>query len=115
MTDPDRKQLDFHEATIESVAHVGNIVNLKLCNVIDWDEQAKDAEVRIENIQQILREGQPVNNLETLGVDTEIVTLEKEGNEVILAVQNYNPANRKLETIVYDFKGRDVTLRLVRI
>ena len=110
-TEQDLTHISFHEATLTDFVRIGSTVNLTLEDVSVADAQ-KTANVTIEGVVTILRDGSPVVNLQMEEEDGEVLALRKENNQVFLAVEWNNFIGKKQKTVVYTLGGPQVTLRI---
>jgi hypothetical protein len=112
----DLNLVSFHEATIVDISRNGSTVNLALDDLYIAGVQMA-AQVAIEGVSAILRDGSPVDAIRMEKEDGEILTLRRRVGEVTIAVQWNDCATKNRETVVYSLLGRRsncVSTRLFR-
>jgi hypothetical protein len=107
----DLTQVSFHDTTLVGISGEGSTVTLALDDVRIAGVQ-RVAEVVIEGVGAVLRDGSPVDGLHMEKADAEILTLRKEGKRILLAVQWNDFAAKRQETVVYSLLGQAIALRV---
>jgi hypothetical protein len=109
--DPDLNQVSFHEAGLVGIIHSGGIVTLALEDV-RFGNIPRAAEVTVEGVVSILRNGQPILDLRMEEKDGEVLTLRKEQGQVLLAIQWDDFVAKSHEVVAYTLDGPKLTLRV---
>jgi hypothetical protein len=105
----DLAQVSFHEATIVNISRLGDVVDLALDGVLIADTR-RPANVTVEGVRGVLRDGSPANELHMEEEDGEILTLREEGEDVILVVQWNDFATKRQDIVVYKLLGGKIVL-----
>jgi hypothetical protein len=109
--DQDLTQISFHEASIAGILRKESTVKLDLEDVFIAGIQ-KAAEVEIEGVSAVLRDGLPIDDFHMETEDGEILTLRKEDGQFALAVQWNDFAAKSQHTVVYNLIGPKIVLRI---
>jgi hypothetical protein len=109
--DQDLTKASFHEATLTGISRKGSTVNLTLDDVHVASIQSA-AVAEIEGVSAILRDGLPVDCIDMEAADGEILTLRREGGQIVLAVEWNDFAAKSQETVVYSLLGQKIELRI---
>ena len=113
-TEPDMTQISFHEATLTGIVRRGSAVSLSLEGVFVSGVQ-RAAEVTVEGVDAMLRDGVLIADLHMEKEDGEILTLREEGGQFLLAIEWNNFAAKSQEIAVYTFNGPKIALRVTRV
>ncbi len=108
-TNQDLAQVSFHEATLVGISRQGGDVDLALDGVLVADTR-RPANVIVEGVSGILREGLPVDELR-MEEDGEILTLREKGTDVILVIQWNDFATKRQHVVVYNLLGGQIVFR----
>ena len=110
--EPDSTQISFHEATLTGIIRAVSTVSLTLEDVLVADAR-RSAEVAIEGVNRVLRNGVPIVDLRMEMEDGEVLTLFEESGQVVFALEWNDFKTGRQETVVYVFEGSNVVLRII--
>lgn len=111
---PDAAQISFHEATLTGIVRQDSVVTLSLEGVFVAGDH-RDAEVMVEGVDAVLRDGVPIAGLHMEKEDGEILTLREEGGQVLLIIEWNDFAAKSQEMAVYTLNGPNISLKVTRI
>ena len=104
IAEPDLTQISFHDVGIMGIVHAGSLVTLTLEDVRIAGVQTA-AEVTIDGVNTILRNGLPLSDLQMEEKDGEIFSLRKENGRILLAIQRYDFIAKTYEVAAYSLGG----------
>ena len=104
LANQDWTTLGFHESTLAGLSHRGGTIRLSLDGVQTPDGQ-QAAEVVVEGVRDVLRDGSSSGSLSMEEADGEVLTLRQDGDDVTLAVEWNDFAAKRQHVAVYTLVG----------
>jgi hypothetical protein len=111
IAEPDPTRISFHDVGIIGIVRAGSVVTLVLEDVSIAGAQMA-AEVKIDGVNTILRNGLPVSDLRMEKKDGEVLTLREENGQILLAIQWDDFVAKTHEVVSYRLGGPTVRLRV---
>ena len=109
IAEPDLTKISFHDVGLMGIVHSGSIVTLTLEDVRIAGVQTA-AEVTIDGVNTILRNGLPLSDLRMEQKDGEVLSLRKENGQILLAIQWDDFIAKTHEVVAYTLGGPKVGL-----
>jgi hypothetical protein len=111
IVEPDPNQISFHDVGLIGIVHAGSTVTLVLEDVRMAGVQMA-AQVAIDGVNTILRNGLPVSDLRMEKKDGEVLTLRKENGQISLVIQWDDFIAKTHEVVAYTLGGAKLALRV---
>lgn len=110
----DLTQISFHDASLLGIVHTGSVLTLALEGVL-IGEVLTAAEVIVDGVSALLRNGSPLSHFQMEKKNGEILTLREENGQILLAIQWDDFIAKTHEIVAYTLNGPNIALHVIHI